>query len=114
MKGLITDAQCINAHWFEPHIIQLFNQEKLAFHNSDQQRGEEIMNGAFDGMCYEANVRELKNLYSEFVLLRGDFDETVFLKPQADSSLGTPIKGNLSLNESQVKQHPLNYFLTPP
>lgn len=61
------------------------------------------MNGAFDGMSYETNVRELKNMYSEFVLLRGDFDETVFLKPQADSCLGTPIKGNLSLNENQVK-----------
>ncbi|CBY06768.1 unnamed protein product [Oikopleura dioica] len=100
-QGLVTDAQCINAHWFEPHIIQLFNQDKFAFHNSDQQRGEEIMNGAFDGMSYETNVRELKNMYSEFVLLRGDFDETVFLKPQADSCLGTPIKGNLSLNENQ-------------
>ena len=83
-------------------MIQLFNQEKFAFHNSDQQRGEEVMNGAFEGMCYETNVRELKNMYSEFVLLRGDFDETIFLKASADSCLGTPIKGNISLNDSQA------------
>ena len=38
------------------------------------------------------------NQYHEFVLTRGDFDERIFLNPDADAEIGTPVKGGANFS----------------
>ena len=48
--------------------------------------------GLFENSNYDKNVKNLENLYHEFVLTRGDFDERIFLDNKADHQIGTPVK----------------------
>ena len=55
------------------------------------------MLGLFDTANFDGHLKTLENLYHEFVLTRGDFDERIFLNNQADQQIGTPVKGIIGL-----------------
>ena len=46
----------------------------------------------FENTVLDGHLKTLENLYHEFVLTRGDFDERVFLNNKADERIGTPVK----------------------
>ena len=48
--------------------------------------------GMFENSLLDGHLKTLENLYHEFVLTRGDFDERVFLNNKADERIGTPVK----------------------
>ena len=58
--------------------------------------------GLFETSKFDTNLKTLENLYHEFVLTRGDFDERIFLNNQADEQIGTPVKGGANFTPVKV------------
>ena len=61
--------------------------------------------GMFENSLLDGHLKTLENLYHEFVLTRGDFDERVFLNNKADERIGTPVKEKVIIGHLS----PINY-----
>lgn len=84
-EGLLLEAKGIKEHWWKPYIKKLFDKRML--------RGKaENLSGILDIGNYEANNKAVNQLYEEYVLSYGDFDERIFLLAEADIEIGTPAK----------------------
>ena len=93
-QGVLLDAQCIDIHWFRPHILDLMKAEKIWVSDKEQ------LHGVFEPQNFEPTLKMIMNQYHEFVLTRGDFDERIFLNPDADNEIGTPVKGGANFRSS--------------
>ncbi|GFN79274.1 retinoblastoma-like protein 1 [Plakobranchus ocellatus] len=102
--GLVVEAKTIKEHWWKPFIKKLFEKKNLK--------------GKFDNLSavlemgnFEENVKMINNLYEEYVLSVGDFDERIFLGEDAHEEIGTPGGQNTSdLTEQMAKRSLKQHF----
>ena len=95
---MLLDAQCIDLHWFRPHIQDQIKGEKIWVSDKEQ------LHGILEPQNFEPTLKMLMNQYHEFVLTRGDFDERIFLNPEADKEVGTPVKGGANFAIQPAKE----------
>ena len=93
-QGVLIDVKSINMYYFRPFLNQLTAYKHLS------TRG---LIGLFETSKFDSNLKTLENLYHEFVLTRGDFDERIFLNNQADEQIGTPVKGGANFTPVKGK-----------
>ena len=109
--GVFIDVKSINIYHFRPFILQLCKYRHLELKDHDN------LVGMFENSLLDGHLKTLENLYHEFVLTRGDFDERVFLNNKADERIGTPVKekviiGHLSDSYHMQTQKTVNIFVT--
>ncbi|KAL4235049.1 Retinoblastoma-like protein 1 [Mactra antiquata] len=84
-EGLEIEAKVIKEHWWKPHLRKLFEKKIL--------KGKvETLSSVLDIGNFEVNKKAVNNVYEEYVLSVGDFDERIFLDEDADEEIGTPAK----------------------
>ena len=83
--GVLIEAKGIKEHWWKPHVQKLFEKRVIKGH-------QENLSGVLEIGNFEANSKAVNARYEEHVLNCGDFDERVFLEPNADAEIGTPAK----------------------
>jgi len=93
-QGVFIDVKSINIYHFRPFILQLCKYRHLELKDHDN------LVGMFENSLLDGHLKTLENLYHEFVLTRGDFDERVFLNNKADERIGTPVKGGANFTPS--------------
>lgn len=81
--GLVVEAKTIKEHWWKPFIKKLFEKKTLKGKGDNLSAVLEVGN-------FEENVKTINNLYEEYVLGVGDFDERIFLGEDAQEEIGTP------------------------
>ncbi|XP_051563026.1 retinoblastoma-like protein 1 [Myxocyprinus asiaticus] len=106
--GLVVEAKGIKEHYFKPYLKSLFEKRIL---KGDTEALTELL----DPPNFQDNNKAINREYEEYVLTVGDFDERVFLGPDADEEIGTPRKstaeppaGQLSARmqvENNLQQH---------
>ena len=89
--GVFIDVKSINIYHFRPFILQLCKYRHLELKDHDN------LVGMFENSLLDGHLKTLENLYHEFVLTRGDFDERVFLNNKADERIGTPVKEKVKM-----------------
>ncbi|CAL1535669.1 unnamed protein product [Lymnaea stagnalis] len=87
--GLVVEAKTIKEHWWKPHIKRLFEKKILDGKSANLSAILELGH-------FEENVKIINNLYEEYVLSVGDFDERIFLGDDANEEIGTPGGQNTS------------------
>ncbi|XP_005105374.2 retinoblastoma-like protein 2 isoform X2 [Aplysia californica] len=104
--GLVVEAKTIKEHWWKPHVRRLFEKKVL--------KGKvDNLSGILEIGNFEENVKTISNLYEEFVLGVGDFDERIFLGEDANEEIGTPggqtsaadLAQQMQVKRSTLKQH---------
>ncbi|KAK2166785.1 hypothetical protein LSH36_35g04056 [Paralvinella palmiformis] len=83
--GVLIEAKGIKEHWWKPHVRKLFEKKVI-------KGRQENLSGVLEIGNFEANSKAINARYEEHVLNCGDFDERVFLDPNADAEIGTPAK----------------------
>ena len=91
--GVFIDVKSINIYHFRPFILQLCKYRHLELKDHDN------LVGMFENSLLDGHLKTLENLYHEFVLTRGDFDERVFLNNKADERIGTPVKEKVIIGQ---------------
>ncbi|KAK3785165.1 hypothetical protein RRG08_021963 [Elysia crispata] len=96
--GLVVEAKTIKEHWWKPFIKKLFEKKTLKGKMDNLSAVLEMGN-------FEENVKMINNLYEEYVLGVGDFDERIFLGDDAHEEIGTPGGQSTSdLSEQMAKR----------
>ncbi|XP_059160736.1 retinoblastoma-like protein 2 isoform X2 [Physella acuta] len=103
--GLVVEAKTIKEHWWKPHIRKLFDKKTLVGKPTNLSAILELGN-------FEENVKIINNLYEEYVLSVGDFDERIFLGEDANEEIGTPGGQNTTelAEQMQVKRSLKQHF----
>ncbi|RUS76009.1 hypothetical protein EGW08_016214 [Elysia chlorotica] len=102
--GLVVEAKTIKEHWWKPFIKKLFEKKTLKGKMDNLSAVLEMGN-------FEENVKMINNLYEEYVLGVGDFDERIFLGDDAQEEIGTPGGQNTSdLSEQMAKRSLKQHF----
>lgn len=83
-EGLSRDAMGIKEHWWKPCLKRMVERKELKCRSPQQ------LIGFLDSANFEFNYKKINQLYDEYVLNFGDFDERIFLCENADQELGTP------------------------
>ncbi|XP_066587263.1 retinoblastoma-like protein 1 isoform X2 [Prorops nasuta] len=82
-EGIPVEAKVIKEYYLKTHIQKLFNERIL--------RGDaSSFSGILEAIYFDGNNKAVNKAYEEHVLSAGDFDERIFLGPDANENIGSP------------------------
>ncbi|XP_063972446.1 retinoblastoma-like protein 1 isoform X2 [Diachasmimorpha longicaudata] len=97
-EAIGVEAKVIKEYTLRNHLNKLFNERIL--------RGEQSnFSGILEALNFDGNNKAINRAYEQHVLKVGDFDERIFLGPNASENIGSPDKGlNVSDLHEQMKR----------
>ncbi|XP_015127796.1 retinoblastoma-like protein 1 isoform X2 [Diachasma alloeum] len=108
-EAIGVEAKVIKEYTLRNHLNKLFNERIL--------RGEQSnFSGILEALNFDGNNKAINRAYEQHVLNVGDFDERIFLGPNASENIGSPAKmlNVTDLHEQcQMKREQIR-DLTPP
>ncbi|KAF7995614.1 hypothetical protein HCN44_006721 [Aphidius gifuensis] len=106
-QGIIIEAKVIKEYSLRAFVIKFFDDKIL--------RGDPTnLSGLLEALYFDGNNRALNRTYEQHVLSVGDFDERIFLGPNASENIGSPTKMLDDLEEQfQLKREQMRELAPP-